>query len=643
MGFNMKRIAVVIVVCVLIAVVNVYAQKTTTTIAPTKEYATKAKWDTAYINKMLVECDVVRLYNVQQAKQLAFKCLKSSRELNCLKGCYESNNMLSLIYSTLGYSDTCFYYNFRALTIAKKISPEFEVNSYINIANEHVKLFEMDSAIFYCNKASSFKKGISKSNQVKIKNCLFIIYFFQEKLDETNALGNDLLKEYPTINNNSLYARFLHSLTVYYMRTKDERYEQTLLKGISQALLAKDSSILFSFYQTQGIGFFYESKFNLAREKIKTSLSFFKLFKSDNYLSTSYFYLYMLERRSKNFSIAKCYLDSSYAVNPRKKVGNTTKDDFVYTTTFADLYTDAGNYKQANQYLKRAIAIQDSLQVKLNNKTILEFQTKYETQLKENRIQVQQLQLSKQSQTRNFILLFFCTLIALGIFLYFKNKKMQQRKRELEKLKAKNELFAVQQQLLRTQMTPHFIFNAVDAIQGLISSNNNEAAITYLNKFAKLTRQILQNSTESHITLAEEISMLHNYLGIQQLLYNNKFVYTLTVDEAIDSEQLLVPPMLTQPFVENAIKHGFKNKTEGGVVIISFDMRNDALVFTLTDNGEGLPTENKSDRGHKSLATKIVNERLNNANNVPVTYNLLHNGIVQGTETKLQIPYIYDI
>ncbi len=194
-------------------------------------------------------------------------------------------------------------------------------------------------------------------------------------------------------------------------------------------------------------------------------------------------------------------------------------------------------------------------------------------------------------------------------------------------------------------MNPHFIFNSINNIQSLIGKNDKEA-ISYLSKFSKLTRQILEYSNESHISFSEELSCMENYLKIQQLLYNQSFQYEISVSEDIDEESIFVPPMLTQPFVENAIKHGLQGMSTGGLITIGFKLVNKELWFEITDNGKGF-AEKKKDSQHKSLAMSITKERLRfyhqdkpfaiDAQNI-----LNSGGKIIGAKIKFEIPYIYE-
>lgn len=230
-------------------------------------------------------------------------------------------------------------------------------------------------------------------------------------------------------------------------------------------------------------------------------------------------------------------------------------------------------------------------------------------------------------------------LLLFAGYFYYRNNKQKQEITVLEKEQIK-------QKLLVTQMNPHFIFNSIDNIQGLIHDKKDTDAINYLTKFSKLTRQILENSNENYISLSEEVEMTKNYLAIQQLLYDNKFSYHIAIEDDVDQEAIFLPPMLTQPFIENSIKHGLSNKSENGKVNIHFYLKENKLFFEVTDNGKGFDTEQKI-TNHKSLAMTITKERL-------VSYTKNHDFVVQtdnifdkdtnivGAKVIFEIPYIYE-
>ena len=140
--------------------------------------------------------------------------------------------------------------------------------------------------------------------------------------------------------------------------------------------------------------------------------------------------------------------------------------------------------------------------------------------------------------------------ITIGGFYFYRQRRViaQQREKLLE------------QKLLQMQLNPHFIFNSLQAIQDYIYSNNEKEASQYLSKFARLMRLTLENSRHENIVLKKEIEGLNNYLALQKLRMGSKLQYTIAVADDIDTGFTEIPPMLIQPFVENAVEHGIKMK-----------------------------------------------------------------------------------
>ena len=235
-------------------------------------------------------------------------------------------------------------------------------------------------------------------------------------------------------------------------------------------------------------------------------------------------------------------------------------------------------------------------------------------------------------------------MVVLGIFIFIKYRE--------RKMREQNFYLQLEQKLLRSQMNPHFIFNSLSSIQSFIFESDPIKAGSYLSRFAELIRAILYNSREEYVLLEKEIKTLQNYLDLQQLRYNNSFEYDIDVDPLIDPEEILIPPMLAQPFIENSIEHGIKYIKIKGLISISFTFMNDSILFIIEDNGIGIQAakklkDNKS-KEHTSLATVITRERIDIFNKgnkrKPFTMNVsemkdIHGNVV-GTKVKLIIPFV---
>jgi len=195
--------------------------------------------------------------------------------------------------------------------------------------------------------------------------------------------------------------------------------------------------------------------------------------------------------------------------------------------------------------------------------------------------------------------------LLLGIlaFVLYRRKQLKYEKQQAE----------LKQKLLRSQMNPHFMFNTLNAINQYIQTNKGLEASDYLAQYAKLMRQILENSAVEFVSLETEIEFLGNYLAMQQLRFEKSFTYTIEVDNSIDAEQFEIPPMIAQPFIENAIEHGVRGMTDGKIRV-HFSFENNTLTLTVADNGKGFQTTTQN-VNHKSFALDITRERLNIAGN----------------------------
>ncbi len=168
-----------------------------------------------------------------------------------------------------------------------------------------------------------------------------------------------------------------------------------------------------------------------------------------------------------------------------------------------------------------------------------------------------------------------------------------------------------QQEFLRSQMNPHFIFNAVSIIQSLILNQETKKASRYLSKFSHLMRSTLEHSHYKRIPLEEEIKSLKDYLHLQQIRFEPSFQFSITISPTLDIYHVQIPPMLIQPFVENAILHGIKNKADGHITLHFQDLNN-SLKCTIEDNGSGITPPKNKKTNYTSRSTQIVQKRLKN-------------------------------
>ena len=202
-------------------------------------------------------------------------------------------------------------------------------------------------------------------------------------------------------------------------------------------------------------------------------------------------------------------------------------------------------------------------------------------------------------------------------------------------LRIENEMNQLEKSALQAQMNPHFIFNCLNSIQGFIMDNDKEQAMEYLSKFAKLIRLNLNASVDSSIRLDQEILILENYLALEQLRADYGFEYDISVDQNAHAENIVIPPMLLQPFVENAVIHGMNGIDQGGKIDVNFKTTNNSLVADIIDNGAG---EKRQIKKHRSLGMSITAKRLAHINeSVTNSYSIEQFPCENGTHVRVRI------
>ncbi|HMK06186.1 MAG TPA: histidine kinase, partial [Flavobacterium sp.] len=196
------------------------------------------------------------------------------------------------------------------------------------------------------------------------------------------------------------------------------------------------------------------------------------------------------------------------------------------------------------------------------------------------------------------------------------------------------------------QMNPHFIFNALNTIKGYYSEGDTIKASSYISKFSKLLRMLLEN-TEQAIPLASEIEMLELYIDLAKTRYKNKFEYEIIVDDELNRNETAIPTLLLQPIVENAIIHGLAPKEQIGLLTVSFLKKDNQLECIIEDNGVGREASKTSqiNKEHQSKAIEITMERIalfgEKADQSSFEIiDLKNNSVAAGTKVIITIPLI---
>ncbi|MFN3852663.1 MAG: histidine kinase [Spirosomataceae bacterium] len=215
-----------------------------------------------------------------------------------------------------------------------------------------------------------------------------------------------------------------------------------------------------------------------------------------------------------------------------------------------------------------------------------------------------------------------------------------------EKSRLQQEISQSELNVLRLQINPHFIFNSLNSIKSYILKEKSNEAANYLSDFSQLFRAVLEQSREPIITLKEEIDTLLLYIKLEQKRLQEQFEFDFIIEPEINTQDIILPSLLLQPYVENAIKHGLSSKKTGGILNLSFSINKDVVICRIEDNGVGRMTAYGSSKepSHRSMGTQIINERLKlfkESYNWDIRVEIIDkydSGVPTGTLISIEIP-----
>lgn len=241
-------------------------------------------------------------------------------------------------------------------------------------------------------------------------------------------------------------------------------------------------------------------------------------------------------------------------------------------------------------------------------------------------------------------------LLISGYFIYDKAQKIRKKHLwEKQKLNFEKQVFELRQKALTLQMNPHFIFNTLNSIQHFILRNNTDDAIRFMGKLSQLMRLILTGTREIYVPVINEVKTISLYLDLEKIRFGSKFEYAVEVDKAIDSEFMSIPPMLIQPFVENAVLHGIMHKKDKGFIQVTLLLEKENIRCIIEDDGvgreEAMRMKKKSGMGHASRGISIIADRLSlfeekdiREKRITIEDRLNEAGEVCGTRVEVLLP-----
>ncbi len=396
-------------------------------------------------------------------------------------------------------------------------------------------------------------------------------------------------------------------------------------------------------------GLYDEALFHLNRAS-----SLYKFGKIPNSLKEIYQYKGVVYKKQNKLNEALYYLKQSIDTS---NVNPLNDKAYEIYPMIADIYKEQGKMKDAWIYLEDFVRLSQKNKNNQSARRIAELNELYRSKQRDELIAQQNNILEKQKREREltktklenislrnnlltYIILTFIIIIVLATIIFiYRNRQItiQQKRKEIE----------MAQILLRTQMNPHFIFNAMSVIQSYIFENDVKNSSRFLVNFSRLIRLILENSPKTFINLETEIEILQKYLETQKLRFEDRFDFEIICPEELLYDTVQIPPMITQPFVENSIEHGQLHTLPNGKIKIEFQRLDGMLNISIEDNGIGRSKAEKLKTGseHKSMALQITRDRINMINDKykSAGYLLISDMDEEkhsGTKVLISLPYI---
>lgn len=566
-----------------------------------------------------------RMGDYAEGLQASQRALEIFQRLGNQEAIGSALNYIGVNYQAQGNYDKAIQYCLQALQIRRNIQDHPGIAfSLINMGNMYLAADKLNSALEY------YRQALAYSEEKRLPSLEFSLlqlgqtYGRLGQYEEALHYLNRVLKT----NSNHVYA--LNSLgEVYFAKKEYDLSLEHLLKCI--ALIEKGNDIIY----------------------INVLNSISKVYNAQ-------------QRYPLALSYAQRCLALAQQLGGKKEIKNAAE-------TLSQIYAGLHDFTEAYKYQHLYISLKDSITSQEYTQRLAVLEANLELAKKQARIETltqeqhfHQQELKRQTFLQNVFIVGLGLMLLLGVVI-FRNivlkrkaerllKDRLERDLELERLEKEQKLADyksraadLEMMALRAQMNPHFIFNSLNSINRFILKNEPEAASDYLTKFSRLIRLILQNSQAKSVCLENELDALRLYLEMEVSRFEGHFDYTISYEQDLEIEHLEVPPLIIQPYVENAIWHGLMHKGDKGNLLIELHRDNNTLCCRITDDGIGRKRagelKSKSASKNKSLGMQITAHRLAliNALNakaatVEVTDLVDSSGEACGTSVLLRIP-----
>ncbi|WP_296314717.1 tetratricopeptide repeat-containing sensor histidine kinase [Winogradskyella sp. UBA3174] len=395
-------------------------------------------------------------------------------------------------------------------------------------------------------------------------------------------------------------------------------------------------------YNSIGAIYLKKEKYKEAAPIIKGALDKALKLGDQFYIASSYINLGQLQIKDNQLSLAEKSLNKALKISESYNLNSSIA---ASSKLLSELNQKNKKFEVALDYYQKAVEIENTFLTEQNLQYVNDIVVTYENENKDN--QIKDLALENEAarllleRNKKILLYTSLALALLAIALFIMNRT--------KALKKEKQILMLEQDMLRSQMNPHFLFNSLNSIKLYIINNEKENAVYYLNKFSKLIRKILIASKEKETTLSDELETMKLYMNIENIRFSNEIDFNINVDEGVNTEITKVPSLILQPFLENALWHGLSSKSQNKRINLNV-IKNETGFITveIIDNGIGRFAARKISNGkklkRKSVGIEITKARLANfSQGFPNSYSLEIEDLYEannatGTKIILQIP-----
>ncbi len=389
----------------------------------------------------------------------------------------------------------------------------------------------------------------------------------------------------------------------------------------------KDTSILITAYNRLN-GIAYEKhQYPIALKYIDSCIQLFRDGADNSMKATTFGDKADILMELKNFTEAKKYADSCLHYH---KLDNYPE---YICNAYALLYQvnlAAENYKEAIDDMNHYHDIHDSLTALSRTKSISELELKY------NKVKDEKTILELAQEKRIYLLISISALLGIFAIVFFFRQ---------QSLKNKQTILETEQRLNRARMNPHFFFNALSSLQTFaLQHNDGKAVAISISKFAHIMRETLESTYKEYVTIDQEITFLTEYMELQKMRFPQKYSYDIDFSNEIEPDEMIIPSMILQPFIENIIEHGFTSIDYPGNISIHFSTADKNIYIRIQDNGTGLDSHTKEKGKHISRASQIIQDRiylLNQKLKTNANFTIENNTSEKGVIVQISLPLLF--